>query len=307
MSCCRSALTGVTAPIVVRSARRFPMIGAHKVLAAYACLVPRLVTGRFDPARATRGLAVDRQLLPRRRRDLAHPRLPRRRRAARRHEPGALRLARALGRAIPRTSSARRARRATSRRSTTSAPSWRAIRDNVILNQFSEFGNYLVHYCCTGPRARARVRRTCEATQPGAAARGLRRRPPARPARIAAGDYLKAAARHHASPRSRPSSARRCCSNGYGEHNIQGIGDKHIPLIHNVMNTDVVVGVSDRSDRRAQSAVQQRRRAAPIWRSGGRIDPELSCGARRHRPLRHRQHRRRHQDRQAPRARRRTT
>src|ERR1051326_5977812 len=35
--------------------------------------------------------------------------------------------------------------------------------------------------------------------------------------------------------------------NGYGEHNIQGIGDKHIPLIHNVMNTDIVVGVSDRS------------------------------------------------------------
>jgi len=35
--------------------------------------------------------------------------------------------------------------------------------------------------------------------------------------------------------------------NGYGEHNIQGIGDKHIPLIHNVMNTGFVVGVSDRS------------------------------------------------------------
>ena len=34
-------------------------------------------------------------------------------------------------------------------------------------------------------------------------------------------------------------------SNGYGEHNIQGIGDKHVPLIHNVMNTDLVVGVSD--------------------------------------------------------------
>jgi hypothetical protein len=33
--------------------------------------------------------------------------------------------------------------------------------------------------------------------------------------------------------------------NGYGEHNIQGIGDKHIPLIHNVMNTDVVIAVSD--------------------------------------------------------------
>ncbi len=35
--------------------------------------------------------------------------------------------------------------------------------------------------------------------------------------------------------------------NGYGEHNIQGIGDKHLPLIHNVMNTDAVIGVSDRS------------------------------------------------------------
>ena len=35
--------------------------------------------------------------------------------------------------------------------------------------------------------------------------------------------------------------------NGFGEHNIQGIGDKHIPLIHNVMNTDVVTAISDKS------------------------------------------------------------
>ena len=35
--------------------------------------------------------------------------------------------------------------------------------------------------------------------------------------------------------------------NGFGEHNIQGIGDKHIPFIHNVTNTDVVVAVSDRA------------------------------------------------------------
>ena len=35
--------------------------------------------------------------------------------------------------------------------------------------------------------------------------------------------------------------------NGFGEHNIQGIGDKHVPYIHNVMNTDLVVGVSDRA------------------------------------------------------------
>ena len=35
--------------------------------------------------------------------------------------------------------------------------------------------------------------------------------------------------------------------NGFGEHNIQGIGDKHIPLIHNVMNTDAACAVSDRA------------------------------------------------------------
>ena len=43
-------LTGVKAPIVVLLGCRFPMIGAHKVLAAYACLVPRIVTGQFDPS-----------------------------------------------------------------------------------------------------------------------------------------------------------------------------------------------------------------------------------------------------------------
>ena len=45
------ALTGVKARILVALARYFPMIGAHKVLAAYGCLVPRLVTGQFDPTR----------------------------------------------------------------------------------------------------------------------------------------------------------------------------------------------------------------------------------------------------------------
>ncbi len=35
--------------------------------------------------------------------------------------------------------------------------------------------------------------------------------------------------------------------NAFGEHNIQGIGDKHIPFIHNVMNTDVVTAISDKS------------------------------------------------------------
>ena len=44
-----SEMTGTDARIVVALGNRFPMIGAHKVLAAYSCLVARLVTGRFDP------------------------------------------------------------------------------------------------------------------------------------------------------------------------------------------------------------------------------------------------------------------
>ena len=44
-----ASLTGVDAPIVVALGNRFPMIRAHKVLAAYGCLAPRIVTGQFDP------------------------------------------------------------------------------------------------------------------------------------------------------------------------------------------------------------------------------------------------------------------
>jgi len=33
--------------------------------------------------------------------------------------------------------------------------------------------------------------------------------------------------------------------NGFGDHNIQGIGDKHVPYIHNTMNMDYAIGVSD--------------------------------------------------------------
>ncbi len=46
-----TSLTGVECPIIVVFGDRFPMITAHKVLAAYACLAPRVVTGQFDPTR----------------------------------------------------------------------------------------------------------------------------------------------------------------------------------------------------------------------------------------------------------------
>ena len=115
---------------------------------------------------------------------------------------------------------------------------------NEIVNQFSEFGNYLAHWRCTGPalekiflalRGHPRAARLAGFVSASGSAGTL-----------AAGDYLKA---QHGT-KIAVVEAVECptlLNNGYGEHNIQGIGDKHVPLIHNVMNTDLVIGISDQA------------------------------------------------------------
>ena len=203
-----SALTGVPARIVVVLGALFPMIAAHKVLAAYACLAPRLVSGRFDPDAPARGLAVDRQLLSRRRRDLAHPRVPRRRGAAGRHERRALRVARALGREPRGHRSHAGHRVATSRRSTTAARELARDPANDIVNQFSEFGNYLGHWRCTGPALGARVRGARPDAPGRRASPASSRRAAPRERWARATTSRRSTAR--GSRRSRRSNARRC-------------------------------------------------------------------------------------------------
>ncbi|MGE5201125.1 MAG: pyridoxal-phosphate dependent enzyme, partial [Acidobacteriota bacterium] len=140
---------------------------------------------------------------------------------------------------------------------------------NVILNQFSEFGNYLAHYVCTGPALR-RVFEDARGHAPElrlsafVAASGSA-------GTLGAGDYLK----KELGAKIVAVEALECPTmlyNGYGEHNIQGIGDKHIPFIHNVMNTDLVVAVSDRStdalnllfnDEAGRRYLSERRKLAP--------------------------------------------
>ena len=114
---------------------------------------------------------------------------------------------------------------------------------NVVLNQFCEFGNHLAHYEVTG-RALEHVFDTVAGDS------GLRLAAfvsaTGSAGTIGAGDRLK----DTFGTRIVAVEALECptmLENGFGEHNIQGIGDKHIPLIHNVMNTDVVVGISDRA------------------------------------------------------------
>ena len=115
---------------------------------------------------------------------------------------------------------------------------------NVIFNQFSEFGNHLVHYLCTG-RALGDVFESIAAAEPGLRLRAFTSASGSA-GTLGAGDYLK----ERYGAKIVAVEALECptmLANGFGEHNIQGIGDKHIPLIHNVMNTAVATAVSDRS------------------------------------------------------------
>lgn len=238
-----SAVTGVPARIVVLLGRHFPMIRAHKVLAAYACLAPRLVTGMFDTTH-------HRAVWP----------------STGNYCRGGVAISRILGchgvAVLPGGMSAERfnwlEQWVTDPSDIVRTPGTESnvkeIYDacaemakdegNFILNQFSEFPNYLAHYSITGTAAG----RLFETLRIGA--------PRARLAAFVAGtgsagtlgtgDYLK----EQYGTRIVAMEPEECPTllyNGFGEHNIQGIGDKHVPLIHNVTNTDLIAGVSDKA------------------------------------------------------------
>ena len=236
-------LTGVDARIVVALGDRFPLIGAHKVLAAYGCLVPRLVTGHFDPTR-------DRAVWP----------------STGNYCRGGVAISRLLGcrgvAVLPEGMSRERfawlerwvADPGDIVRTPGTESNVKEIYDackalaaeptNVILNQFSEFGNHVVHYLVTGS-ALARLFEALQADQPALRLRGFVSATGSA-GTIGAGDYLK----ERFGSLVVAAEALECPTmlwNGFGEHNIQGIGDKHIPLIHNVLNTDVALAVSERA------------------------------------------------------------
>jgi cysteine synthase len=238
-------LTGVESPIIVVFGDRFPMITAHKVLAAYACLAPRVITGQLDPTH-------HRAVWP----------------STGNYARGGVAISRIMGcrgvAVLPAGMSQERfdwldrwvADPADVVRTPGTESNVKEIYDachvlaedpsNFVLNQFSELGNHLAHYEVTG-RALGHVFDEVHATLGRS---GLRLAAfvsaTGSAGTIGAGDRLK---EEHGS-RIVAVEALECptmLENGFGEHNIQGIGDKHIPLIHNVMNTDVVCAVSDRA------------------------------------------------------------
>ncbi len=235
-------LTGVEARIVLAFGNRFPMIRAHKVLAAYSCLVARLVTGRFDPT-------VSRAIWPSTgnyaRGGVAISRIMGCRGVAVLPEGMSRERFEWLDRWIEHPDDVIRTYGTESNVKEIYDECNRLAQDptNVILNQFSEFSNHLGHYGVTGP-ALETVYRHVTADRPGRLAAFVSASGSA--GTLGAGDYLKDAEQ----ARIVAVEALECPTllyNGFGDHNIQGIGDKHVPLIHNVTNTDLVVGISDRS------------------------------------------------------------
>jgi cysteine synthase A len=234
-------LTGVDARIVVALGDRFPMIGAHKVLAAYGCLAPRVVTGQFDP---TEHKAIWPSTGNYCRGGVAISRIMGCRGVAVLPEGMSKERFEWLERWVADPEDIIRTPGTESNVKEIYDKCAELARDpsNVIFNQFSEFGNHLIHYFCTGA-AFGRIYESLRATEPGLRLRAFASASGSA-GTLGAGDYLKE--RYGALVVA--VEALECptmLSNGFGEHNIQGIGDKHIPLIHNVMNTDVATAISD--------------------------------------------------------------
>jgi len=235
------AVTGTKAKIVVALGRNFPMIEAHKVLAAYACLAPRVVTGQFDPA-------GHRALWPSTgnycRGGVAISRIMRCRGVAILPAEMSRERFEWLERWVADPSDIVKTPGSESNVKEIYDECARLDRDprNVIFNQFCELANHLAHQEVTG-RALAHVFESMLARRPGLRLRAFVSATGSA-GTIGAGDHLK----DRFGTKIVAVEALECptmLENGFGAHNIQGIGDKHIPFIHNVMNTDVATAVSD--------------------------------------------------------------
>ena len=128
----------------------------------------------------------------------------------------------------------------------------------VIFNQFEEFGNAIWHYTMTGGDRRGGLRADPRARR---AASPATSRPPARPAPSPRATTCGPSFPHLKVVATEALQCPTLLRNGFGAHRIEGIGDKHVPWIHNVRNTDMVAAIDD------EQCMQP---AAPLQRAGGR-------------------------------------
>ncbi|PLY02653.1 MAG: pyridoxal-5-phosphate-dependent protein subunit beta [Desulfuromonas sp.] len=230
-------LTGCKATIIMLTGRWFPT-GAHKVGATFGCLVPRLVTGQFDPQRTKavwpstgnycRGGAYISALLACNAIAILPEEMSRERFEW---------LNKIAGEVIATPGCESNVKEIFDK-------CWelrRSGEDLQIFNQFDEMGNPLWHYNVTGYAVESLLEQYLTegkryAGYVSSSGSG---------GTLGAGYYLK-----RRFPRSHlvAAEALQCPTllyNGFGGHRIEGIGDKHIPWVHNCKETDFAVAVDD--------------------------------------------------------------
>jgi cysteine synthase len=231
-----SELTGVEARIIALVGKFFPT-GAHKVGATFGCLVPRLVTGQFNPithkavwpstGNYCRGGAYNSTLLACESIAILPEEM-----SAERFEW----LQTVAGEIIKTPGSESNVKEIFDK-------VWelKETRDNIsVFNQFEEFGNYLWHYNVTGHAMKEVLNEELR----GDSFKGVALTTGSA-GTIGCGDFLK---QEYPTSKIAAGEALQCPTmlmNGYGAHRIEGIGDKHIPWIHNVRNTDMVIAIDD--------------------------------------------------------------
>ena len=235
------SFTGVDAPIVVLYAKDLPT-GSHKVGATYSVLIEKELTGEVDPAKHTLvwpstgnygiggawvgcrmnfdSVVILPQGMSQERFDI---------------------IGRYGARLVKTPGSESNVKEIYDKCKELRAADPQRVR---ILNQFEVFGNYRFHYYVTGntivelaaeleQRGIGRGRIAAFVSAMGSAGT------------IAAGDRLKQVWPEHLIVGLEPVQCPTLYWNGYGTHDIQGIGDKHATWIHNVLNMDALMCIDD--------------------------------------------------------------
>ena len=235
-------LTGVKCKIICMIGKWFPT-GCHKVGASFGCLAPRLITGQFDatynkavwPSTGNycRGGAFNSKLLGCDSIAILPAEMSKERFDW---------LSQIAGEVIATPGCESNVKEIFDK-------TWelRRTRDDVVIfNQFDEMGNYMWHYNVTGNAIaeafedmKGEGDRLAGAIFTSGSA-----------GTMASGDRLKEL---YPTMKLGVGEALQCptlLDNGFGGHRIEGIGDKHVPWIHNVKNTDLVVAIDDEDSQR---------------------------------------------------------
>ena len=131
----------------------------------------------------------------------------------------------------------------------------RADPNNAILNQFQEFGNYRFHAQVTGPAARE-LAKTLEGQGIGRGTVTAFVSAMGSSGTIGAADPLKAE-QGTLIVGLEPIQCPTLYNAGYGAHRIEGIGDKHVTWVHNVMNMDAMMCIDDMDTVRGMALLQE--------------------------------------------------